>query len=449
MRKKKILQALCILGIFSATILSGCGSSASNNTGNNASTKDTNSTAATGTNDSTNTTAPKDDAKPVKLKLGMWEAKTDIEFWTEKVKEYSKIKPNVSIEVETIPDNSGQYLKVRLAADDLPDLMYLKPAHFQIYKNSLLPLDELKAAKSNKFPGVIDGQTLGLPLVSFSEYVYYHPSIFQELNLTIPQTIDEFVNVLEKIKESKKYIPLALGGKDDWTFYPFSEFGPHVLSKDEQYQANLANQAEPFGPGSTFETVANLIKKIADDKLAGPDALGIGYDQATQLFQSKQAAIIALGQWYYADHLAKVGNEDDLAAFPMPWRTSASDPLPNMTLADQYVSISKNSENADEAKAFLEWMFSPEVYQPYINTLKNTSTVEGVTSDLPFFNKSNQEAPFTPFIYDATNERFAKVKAAAQYDEKKTAADIFSGKKIEDVEKALNASWKKAVESVK
>ncbi|MBP3965818.1 extracellular solute-binding protein [Paenibacillus lignilyticus] len=446
MRNKKLFNVLLVVCMFAVAMLTGCGSSKENNTNtsNNTTAAETNTEADTAAN-----TTEADTAKPVKLKLGMWEAKTDIEFWTEKVKEYTKLKPNVSIEVETIPDNSGQYLKVRLAANDLPDLMYLKPAHFQIYKDSLLPLDELPASKTNKFPGVIDGQTLGLPLVSFSEYVYYHPSIFEELNLQIPQTMDEFIDVLEKIKASNKYIPLALGGKDDWTFYPFAEFGPHILSKDEQYQANLATNAEPFGKGSTFETVANMIKKIATDKLAGPDALGIGYDQATQLFQAKQAAIVALGQWYYADHLAKVGNDDDLAAFPMPWRTSASDPLPNMTLADQYVSINKNSANVEEAKAFMEWMFSPEVYQPYINTLKNTSTVEGVTSDLPFFNKSNEVAPFVPFIYDATNERYAKVKAAAQYDEKKTAADIFAGKNVEDVEKTLNGNWKKAVESIK
>src|SRR4030095_11421579 len=61
---------------------------------------------------------------PVKIKLGIWEAKTDIAFWTEKVKEYSIIKPNVTVEVETIPDNSGPYLNVRIAANDLPDLFY-------------------------------------------------------------------------------------------------------------------------------------------------------------------------------------------------------------------------------------------------------------------------------------------------------------------------------------
>lgn len=60
--------------------------------------------------------------QPIKIKFGMWEAKTDIKFWTEKVRDYSKIKPNVTVEVETIPDNSGQYLKVRLAANDLPDI---------------------------------------------------------------------------------------------------------------------------------------------------------------------------------------------------------------------------------------------------------------------------------------------------------------------------------------
>jgi raffinose/stachyose/melibiose transport system substrate-binding protein len=54
----------------------------------------------------------------------------------------------------------------------------------------------------------------------------------------------------------------------------------------------------------------------------------------------------------------KVKSEDDLGAFVMPWRSSESEPLTSMTLSDMHVGISKNSENLEEAKAFLQWIFS-------------------------------------------------------------------------------------------
>ncbi|MHA6482769.1 ABC transporter substrate-binding protein [Paenibacillus sp. strain BS8-2] len=438
MKRSKWINATLAVGLVSVGILSGCGSNATNNTDGSQTSNNQK------TEDST-----QNNAQPVKLKLAMWESKTDIDFWTEKVKEYSTVKPNVSVEVETVPDNSGQYLKVRLAAKDLPDVFMMKPAHLPVYKDSLLPLDDLDATARNKYPGKIEDHVLGLPLVSFSEYVYYRPSIFKEVGVEVPQTLDEFVTVMQKIKDNGKYIPLSIGGKDDWTFYPISEFGPHILSNDEQYLTNLANTPEPFGAGSTFDKVANLVSTIAKEKLAGPDALGIGFDQSTQLFQSNKAAMIALGQWYYADHMAKVPNDTDLDAFPLPWRATKDEPLTSLMMSDQFYGISKNTQNPEEATAFLEWMFSKDVYQEYIDKKQNTSTMTDVTADLPFFVKVDADHPFEPLMYYATDEKFAKVKAAAQYDEKKVAAEIFAGANIADVEAKLNASWKKAVEATK
>ncbi|MFC5402171.1 ABC transporter substrate-binding protein [Cohnella soli] len=442
MKVKKWFGSALAVGLMSTSLLTACGSN------NNDQSSPSASAPASG-NASETPAASSSNGKPVKLKFAMWETDTDIKFWTEKVKEYTAQKPNVTIEVETVPDNSGQYLKVRLAANDLPDLFMMKPNHLPIYKENLLPVGDLQATANNKYPGTLGDQVLGLPLVSFSEYVYYHPSIFQEAGVEVPKTFDEFMAAMEKIKAGGKYIPLAIGGKDDWTFYPISEFGPQVLSKDSNYLVNLATTPEPFGTGSTFDKVANMVKTIAKDDLAGPDALAIGYDQATDLFRAKKAAMIALGQWYYADHLGKAGNDDDLAAFPLPWRATADEPLTSLTMADQYIGINKDSKNVEEAKAFYEWMFSKDVYQAYIDVKLNTSTVKDVTANLPFFVKADSEHPFTPFFVNSSDERFAKVKAAAQYDEKKTAADIFAGAKVEDVEKKLNANWKKAVESVK
>ncbi|MGN7357441.1 ABC transporter substrate-binding protein [Paenibacillus sp. SAF-054] len=387
--------------------------------------------------------------QPVKIKFGMWETKMDILFWTSKVKEYSRIRPNVTVEVETIPDNSGQYLKVRLASNDLPDVFYLKASHLSVYRDALLPLNGLKAAQSNRFPAVYNGDILGLPLVSFSEYVFYHPSIFRELNLQVPQTLDEFVQVLEEIKNHDKYIPIAIGGKEDWTFYPFIEFGPPLLSKDPNYLTNLSHTLQPFGRNSPFETAAKLLKTIAEHRLAGSDALSIGFDESKQLFESNKAAMIALGQWYYQDYISNVKTDEDLDAFALPWRSDAREPLEAVTMPDQYMAINKASKNVDEIKSFLEWIYSPEVYQDYINYSGNTSTMVNIPSDQPFFNKVKRRHPFDPFMYYGMNERFEMVKNKAQYNEKKTAQDIFAGASVEDMQQLLNRNWSQAVEQLK
>ncbi|MDQ6422155.1 extracellular solute-binding protein [Paenibacillus sp. LHD-117] len=386
--------------------------------------------------------------QPIKMKFGIWESKTDIEFWTKKVKQYSLIKPNVTVEVETIPDNSGQYLKVRLAANDLPDLFYLKSGHLPIYKEAVLPLNDLNATQRNKFPATMDGDVIGLPLVSYSEYVYYHPSIFEEVGVEIPRTLDEFMDVLERIKAYGKYVPIAIGGKDEWTFYPFMEFGPAVLARDVNYLSRIAGMEKPFGAGSTFERSATLLREISENELAGPEALSIGYDQATQLFQSGQAAMIALGQWYYSEHQSKVNYDDDLDAFAFPWRESVTEQIYSATMQDHYMAINKNTKHTDEAIAFLEWVFSPEVYQTYINNTQNTSTLIDVDSTLPFFAQAKSKHPFVPFLYNGLDEKFVRIKNAAQYDEKKSGQELFAGAKVSDIQNRLNDNWTKAVQSI-
>ncbi|NEW05049.1 extracellular solute-binding protein [Paenibacillus sp. SYP-B3998] len=436
MKKRKWVSSLALVGLVSVTALTGCGGA------NKAVTSA--SAVPEATKVASQTAKP---TEPVKLKLAMWDTKADLEFWTEKVKEYSKMKPNVTVEVEKVPDNGGQYLKVRLAANDLPDLMYLKPAHFQIYKQALLPLDDLNAVKTNKYPTKVDGRTLGVPLVSFTEFVYYHPSIFKELGIEVPKTFSEFMATMEKVKASGKYTPLSLGGKEDWTFYPLMEFGPHILSGDENYLANLAKNPAPFAAGSTFDKVGKAVKEIADKKYAGPDALSVSFDQSTQSFEAKKSAMIALGQWYYASYMEKVKADDDLGVFPLPFRDSESTDLQSIMMADMNVGINKSSKNVDEAKAFYEWMFSKDVYTSFINKLQQFSTVNGVSAELPFFNTWTTKYPYKPFVYNGTDEGYAKVSSAAQFDSKKAAQSIFAGKSIDAVEKELNEKWKKAIDS--
>jgi raffinose/stachyose/melibiose transport system substrate-binding protein len=431
MSKKRKMISLGMISLVMASVFSGC------------STK-TATPATTATPAATQKTAA-----PVSLKFAMWEAQGDIDFWTEKVKEYTKLKPNVSVEVLKVPDNKGQYLKVNLAANDLPDVFYMKPAALQVYKQSLLPLDDLQVAKDNKFTTKIEGKTLGLPLISFYEVVYYHPSIFKELGLEVPKTMPEFISLLEKVKASGKYTPLSLGMKDSWTSYPFMEFGPHILSGDESFLTNLPKNEAPFSANSTFDKTAKFVQEIATKKLAGPDPLSISFDQETQAFEAKKAATIALGQWYYPGYMEKVKSEDDLGAFVLPWRNSESEPLTTMTLSDMHVGVSKNSKNVEEAKAFLQWVFSKDVYGAYISTSKQMSTMNTVTNDNPFFAKEAQKTPFKPFVYNGTDEMYNKVKAAAQYDPSLVAQDIFAGKSIDKLEADLNNKWKKAIDSSK
>lgn len=127
---------------------------------------------------------------------------------------------------------------------------------------------------------------------------------------------------------------------------------------------------------------------------------------------------------------------------------TTKEPLLSVTMPDQYMAINKNSKNKEEAIQFLEWVFSPEVYQAFINNSQSSSTLTDVQSILPFFNEENREHPFVPFMYSALDEKFVQVKNAAQYDEKKLAQEIFAGESAAGIQNKINENWSKAVQYV-
>lgn len=439
MKKKSRVTLLLTAILASFTVLTACG-------GNN----EKGSTSSSASSPAASQPASESSSKEkVTLKMAIWDQNNDfLTYLGEKVKEYNSVASNVNVELETFKSD-GDYLqamKVRATGNELPDVMGLKPNWLHDFHEQLLPLDGEAYLAKNKYASkfAIDGKVYAIPTMAFPELVYYHPSVFQELNLQVPTTWPQFLDVLKKIKDNGKYIPYAMGGKDAWPNYPFNEFLPQIISGSETYLSDIAKDDQPFSESKPFHKAYKQIEQLYSSDVMGPDPLGIGWDQATDLFTSKKAAVIAAGLWFAPTYEAKVGNIDDLAAFPMPYRESDSEPLKIMMFTDHFYGISSGSEHQEEAKAFLNWFFSPDVYQTYIDTQKLVSTFEGVESNVPFLKSyyaSNQNEAFSYVPGDA---EYTRISNAIQLDVKAIGQDMIAGKKVEEILPELNDKWAKA-----
>ncbi|UKS24107.1 ABC transporter substrate-binding protein [Paenibacillus sp. HWE-109] len=385
----------------------------------------------------------------ITLKLAMWDSDSEfLDSWTKKVKEFSTVMPNVKMEVETFKSD-GDYLqamKVRLAANELPDIIELKPNFISDFKAELLPLNDLSVtAKNTKAKQyAVDGKILALPVISFPELVYYHPSVFKELGLSVPTTWEQFVSVLTEIKKSGKYQPYAMGGKDSWPNYPFNEFMPILASGDANYYDKIAGMDKPFDKGTPFYKAYTDIQTLYDAKVMGADPLGLSNDQATGLFEAKKAAVIAAGLWYLPQYKSKVGNTDDLAAFALPTRHSESEPLKVMTFTDNFFGIYNKSKNAEAAKKFQEWMFSSDAYSFYVNKKQANSVMEGVKADVPFLTDFYKANKVEEFSFLPGGENFNKYVNSIQLDWKKLGQEMMGGTPLDKIANDLNDKWTKA-----
>ncbi len=363
---------------------------------------------------------------------------------------YQKINPNVTIEIEKVKDSGDleSSLKIRKSADELPDIMLLKPYMLANFKDILADLSSLKIINSNLYAKAyaVEGKVVGIPESAFYEFVYYRKSIFREYGISVPTTWDEFVDAAKLIKAKGEYIPIAMGGKDAWPDYPFNEFMPCLQAGDGQLWNVMAQQNEPFSAGEPFYEAYKKIMKLYDAKVFGDDPLGLGWDQAKGLFIGKKSAMIVAGQWFISDYKSGEGDMADLGLFFLPVRASSSEPFYATVMADGFFATPKDGKNLEEAKKFIEWYFTSDYYKTYLSQKGVNPTMQGVTIDNAVLNEpfeNNKDVKF--IVYDGGNSQFQQIVNTISFDVKKMGQDMMGGKDFETMMKDLNKKWEDAL----
>lgn len=446
MKKTKVVRAASF--ILAASMLSGClmtGCTAGTSTSQVASSQ----TPAV-SSEAASEAKPEEKAEPITLKFAL-SSKVNGDYFNEvNLPElYKKVNPNVTIEIEQAKDDTqmAQTIKIQKAANELPDVMDLKKEWMISFADSLVPLDELDCAKKSPMSSgnIVDGHVMAVIATYFTEFVYYKKSIFKEYDLQVPQTWDEFINAALKIKEGDKYIPILMGGKDAWPDYPFNEQMPILESGSGTYWSDIAAQDEPFSPDSPFYKAYEKVQKLYDAKVFGQDPLGMGWDQVKVMFGSKGAMIVS-GQWYLEDaKAANNGDASDIGVFFLPTRDKADDKQNYLIEGDGGLAISKNSENVDAAKEFIEWYFSKDFLPGLAKASNNFCVYDdyGVTLD-PQFDEAFENVNLNKLPLDSGNADYVKIRDAIQFDVKKMGQDMMAGKDYQQLLADLNVQWKDA-----
>lgn len=394
-------------------------------------------------------------AKNVTLNFLLFDA-LQYEYFTETdnlADAYKKVRPNVTIEMEAAKDSEqfAELLKIRNSANELPDLMVLKPYMLSKFKDVMVPLNDLEANKNNLFAEqfAVDGNVVGIPEISFYEFVYYRKSIFEAYGLEVPTTWDQFIDVSLKIKEKNEFIPILLGAKDAWPDYPYNEFMPSLEASDGMLWSKMATQDAPFTKGEPFYEAYAKIDKLYKSEVFGEDPLGIGFDQAKAMFVAKEGAMIAAGQWFMSDYKSMEGDMDDLGLFLLPTRNKETDTFNTIAMVDSFISTPKGYENEEESKKFIEWYFSSDYYKEYLKAKGVNPTVKGIKADNPLFQEPFERVEVNYIVYDGGNEDYNKIVDSFGFDVKKLGQEMLAGKDLDTMMEELNKHWKEGRKNLK
>ena len=436
--KKKVLAALLCAAMV-ATSLVGCGGSEGKESGK----KDGESELSG------------------ELVIALWDNRTMELFESLDLEgRFQELYPDVTLEFEKLKDDTEYWnaMKMRAAANQLPDVMFNKTFTLSRFKEYLVDISDLKAVEDNKVASgyVVDDKILGIPLTMSSEYVYYWKDMFKEAGVEVPDTWAGLEEVSKKLqdyygKDNGYYMAFAIGGKDEWTTYPFAEFMPSLISGNGQNWNTMAGQDEPFAEGTDVNTAFKKIDSLFSSGVFGKDPLGLSNDQAYNLFATKQSSIIAAGARALKSFKDTAESTDELGTFYLPVRDDESEPFRTVTQGDLFLSVTSHCENPELAKAFVEFCFSEDWYPDHIKSIPDDSASKTFTKEKdPILAQADELQPDAEIVmYDGGGDDFQALVAETTFDYKKLGAQmLIPDFDLDEALNELNTKWKAAREKL-
>jgi raffinose/stachyose/melibiose transport system substrate-binding protein len=369
MNLKKVTANL-LIGVMSAGLLTGCGSSSTK--------AEPTATQALAANEATpganeETSEKSFDGTTITLSLDGDVTPDGLNA----VVSLAKEKLGITVEVETrVSGADGDNLvKTRLASGDMTDICWynsgskfkaLNPVEYFADLTDKDFADQLD--ETYKETVTVDGKLYGVPVASTQAgaVIYYKPD-YKELNLSIPTTWDEFLSNCEKLKAAGKTAMIGTFG-DAWTsqvVYLGDNY--NVISKNpnfaEEFEAGKAKyETTPEGVES-FQKLADLQQYYNEDYTAAT------YDDGCDMLANGEGTHwIMLTQTI--GNIASLYPEAvyDIGVFGIPGDDTNDNGLTVWEPGSMYVN--KNSSNIDACIAFLKFYISKEGLDAYAAAVK-------------------------------------------------------------------------------
>ena len=300
------------------------------------------------------------------------------------IEAFEKENPDIEV-VLTAPPDATTVLKSRFIKEDSPDIIQLSAD--RVYadfvdaniledltgKIDLSEIDDvynkmLKDLEIENKDGIY-----GVPYALNASAVIYNKDIFEELDLEIPKTWDEFIALAEKVKDNG-IIPFYFTLKESWTALPVWNMISSTLVPSDSF-TKVNNRETTFNElyTETSEKVTELLK------YGHSDNFGVGYNDGNTAFAQGKSAMYLQGS-YALPAILNVNPDANLGMFPLP-ATNNVEENKLVSGVDVYFAIPKESKNKEDAIKFINFMLRKENAQKYIDEQRAFSTIKEVNQE--------------------------------------------------------------------
>jgi len=379
------------------------------------------------------------------------DGKVTIEYFNQKgemvdtlreiAKDFEKENPNVHVKVVNVP-NAGEVLKTRVLAGDVPDVVNIYPQSIELqewakagYFEDLSNKDYLKRVKNHyadKY--AINGKIYNIPYTANAYGIYYNKDKFKELGLKVPETWEEFEELVDTII-AKGETPFAIAGADTWTLNGYHQLALATSTGGGKEANDYLRFSKPNAIKSSDSVLKDDFRLLDLFRKKGAmqtNWQGAGYTDVVGAFARGDALMTPNGSWA----ITAINAQDpkfNVVTFPFPGKQKGQ----SLTIGagDLAWSISSSSKHKKEANAFVEYMSRPEVMQKYYDVDGSPTAIKGVK-------EAGSDAPLAGLAELAFTDRHLVWLAQDWTSESDfytlTGNYITTGNK-EDMAKALNA----------
>ncbi len=279
------------------------------------------------------------------------------------------------------PDDYVSYIRMRLASEDVPDLLVLPVGS---YRNGPINApDTLLDLTGEDFIGEVskvyndyastEGKIYSVPNgPAFLNAWLYNRRIYDELGLYPPETWDELLSNCEKIKSAGR-VPITAPFKDVWTSYIYYSNAFYYMEVEEpQFVNEFIDDSLSLQTKSGFIKALSDLQQLSDKGYFNKDSNETDYSKGIEDFAKGRAVHFPIGAWvlgnlkkYYVETISDVG------MFAMPW--DGRTPKGTGASMPPGLCIYKNTAHRESSLRFLKYYIS----RTTVNKLKNKTEGSG------------------------------------------------------------------------
>jgi raffinose/stachyose/melibiose transport system substrate-binding protein len=383
---KKTFLSVAAMMLTISVVFMGCSSRPSTGTST------TDNSAAT-TKPTTTTAASTPDAKPSgdKIKLTVYSTISELpnqEMMKGIAADFTKENPNIAVEFQFPGAEYENILKVKMAANDLPDVFdthgwaiirygkYLADLRNEPWAKDMT--DTIKPVVTDK-----DGKVEALVMSEAKDGISYNAEILEKYSITPPKTFDELMAAADKIKTSSNgaVTPFFMSGVDNGMIGGFSD-----LYATSMYISPSTNDAKTLLDGTfDWNKWTPLAQKLQDMSKKGyinKDVLTAKYSDMPQLFAQGKVAFV-FGAPSFADEVYKYNKGAKIGIAPLTSMVAGDSQ--SFSGGERYtMGAWKDGKHLVESKKLIAFFAKPENMSKIANATKLPAGLKNIESKHEF-----------------------------------------------------------------